>query len=410
MSKPQGQFLEPERLSALRELFAQRFGAPAPTLLSRAPGRVNLIGEHTDYNGLPVFPMALQRNVAYLVRPRSDARVQLVNREERYGAREFAISAAIEPFAQGDWGNYVKAAAQMLASRFPIRRGFDAAVDGNVPLAAGLSSSSATLVGALLALMHVNELEIPLAELQDLAAQAERYVGVAGGGMDQAISLGGRAGHALVIDFAPVRMQPTPMPSDWRFVVSNTLVMAEKSGAAREAYNARTRECREALAGFLAHPGAAGLPRSYYALVHEVPLERLLEIAARALDGLHEKRFRHVVSEGARVERARRAMARGAAAEFGELMNASHASLREDYEVSSSELDELVAIAREAGALGARLTGAGFGGCSVALCLEPDAPRVVEALRRRYYAQRPAFAGEAVFVAEASDGARVFEL
>jgi len=402
--------LEPERLAALRELFARSFGSSAATLLSRAPGRVNLIGEHTDYNGLPVFPMALQRNVAYLLRPRADGRVQLVNREARYGAREFEISSSIAPFTQGDWGNYVKAAAQMLATRFELRRGFDAAVDGNVPLAAGLSSSSATLVGALLALMRVNGLELPLAELQDLAAQAERYVGVAGGGMDQAISLGGRAGHALVIDFDPVRMQPTPMPRDWRFVVSNTLVMAEKSGAAREAYNNRTRECREALALFSAHPEAAGLPQSYYRLVHGVPKERLLALASLALEGALLRRFRHVVSEGARVEEARQAMLRGDARSFGRLMDDSHRSLAEDYEVSSSELDELVAIARESGALGARLTGAGFGGCSVALCLEPDAPRVVEALRRRYYAARPAFAGEAVFVAEASEGARVLEL
>jgi galactokinase len=117
-----------------------------------------------------------------------------------------------------------------------------------------------------------------------------------------------------------------------------------------------------------------------------------------------------VVSEGARVEEARQAMLRGDARAFGRLMDASHRSLREDYEVSSPELDELVAIARGSGALGARLSGAGFGGCSVALCLEGAAPRVVEALEQRYYAARPAFAGEAVFVAEASEGARVVEL
>jgi galactokinase len=402
--------LEPERLAALRALFATSFGDPPPGLLACAPGRVNLIGEHTDYNGLPVFPMALQRNVAYLVRPRADARVRLVNREARYPAREFEIGASIAPFGQGDWGNYVKAAAQMLAARFPIRRGFDAALDGNVPLAAGLSSSSATLVGALLALMRVNRVELPLAELQELAAQAERYVGVAGGGMDQAISLGGRAGHALVIDFAPVRMQATPMPADWRFVVSNSLVPAEKSGAARAAYNERTRECREALARFLAHPECARLPPTYFGLVHGVPRERLLALAALALDGALLKRFRHVVSEGARVEEARLAMLRGDARAFGRLMDASHASLRDDYEVSSPELDELVSIARSSGALGARLTGAGFGGCSVALCLEREAPRVVAALEQRYYAVRPQGEGERVFIAQASDGARVVEL
>src|SRR5258705_9133227 len=144
------------------------------------------------------------------------------------------------------------------------------------------------------------------------------------------------------------------------------------------------------------------MPGSYAGLVRGVPHERLLAPAGLAREGPLQRRFRHVVSEGARVELARQAMLRGDARGFGRLMDASHASLRDDYEVSSPELDELVLIARSSGALGARLTGAGFGGCSVALCLEREAPRVLAELERRYYAVRPPAAGEPVFVAQAS--------
>jgi galactokinase len=402
--------MDSERMHALGELFAAHFGGVPPTLLSTAPGRVNLIGEHTDYNGLPVFPMALQRNVAYLIRLRTDGRVRLVNREARYGPREFELSDSIPHAPQGDWVNYVQAAAQMLCQRYSIKVGMDAAVHGDVPLAAGLSSSSATLVGALLGLLDVNQVAVPLNELQELAAEAERYVGVAGGGMDQAISLGGRAGHALRIDFNPVRMQPVAMPAEWRFVISNTLVEAEKSGAARDAYNARTRECKQALAEFLAHPQARALPSSYYGLVHEADVPSVLALAERALNGVLLQRFRHVVSEGARVSQAQHAMQRGDALAFGRLMNDSHESLRRDYEVSCPELDELVGLARAHGALGARLTGAGLGGCSVALCRREQADTLVSALRREYYSSRPVPSIEPLLIAQASDGARVVRL
>lgn len=399
--------LEAERIEGLRALFRAHFGAEEATWLACAPGRVNLIGEHTDYNGLPVFPMALQRNVSYWIRPRQDRRVRLVNVEPRYGPREFEISSKIPPAAQGDWVNYVQAAAQMLATHYSLRLGMDAAVHGNVPLAAGLSSSSATLVGAMLGLMAINDLQIPLPQLQELAAKAEHYVGVVGGGMDQAISLGGRRDHALRIDFAPVRMQPVAMPKDWRFVISNTLVEAEKSGAAREAYNSRTRECKAALEQFLQHPSSRDLPRTWFELVNRGSTADLVQRAERILSGVLLQRFRHVITEGARVGQAQAAMQAGDAARFGDLMNASHHSLRVDYEVSCPELDELVALARAHGALGARLSGAGLGGCSVALCKAADASQLVAALEREYYASRPKPSIEPLLIAQASDGARV---
>ena len=248
------------------------FGGRAPLHVVRAPGRVNLIGEHTDYNGLPVFPMALQREVRIVLAPRDDARVRLANVDARFAPRELELAPTIEPFARGDWGNYAKAAAQMLVERSGIRRGADLLVEGDVPVAAGLSSSSAFLVACTLALPAANGIELERAhallaaneveradgllarqgiaigrtELAELCARAERYVGTQSGGMDQAICLGGLAGHALVIDFAPLRFEAVRMPDDWRFVIADTGVKAEKSGAAREAYNARTKECRAA--------------------------------------------------------------------------------------------------------------------------------------------------------------------
>jgi len=218
-----------------------------PTHRVRAPGRVNLIGEHTDYNGLPVLPVAIQRSVRIELRARDDRRVRLANADARFEPCEFEIAAEIPPFAPGHWGNYSKAAAQALQRRSGLDCGFDGLVSGDIPAAAGLSSSSALVVASALALVAVNELEIAREDLMVLTAEAERYVGTHSGGMDQAISLGGRAGHAVRIDFDPLRLEPVPIPPDWRFVIANSLVEALKSGGAQAAYNARVRECREAL-------------------------------------------------------------------------------------------------------------------------------------------------------------------
>jgi galactokinase len=380
--------------------FVRRFERPGPTHLVRAPGRVNLIGEHTDYNGLPVFPMAIQRAVEVAFRARKDGVVRLANVDPRFEPREFEIAREIPPFVAGDWGNYAKAAVQALALRADLRRGFDGLVDGDIPDAAGLSSSSALLVACALALLRANDADIDRAELMSLCARAERYVGTHSGGMDQAICLGGRSGSAVVIDFEPLRLRPTPVPSDWRFVVANTLVEAKKSGSAQQGYNARVRECREALRAFADAPEGkelAGPEPTYADLVARVPDGRLLAVAERVLPEPLLRRFRHVVTEAIRVEDARAAMLEGDLPAFGRAMNASHASLRDDYEVSCRELDALVDAALEHGAAGARLTGAGFGGCIVALCYAGRVDALLGAL-------------EDGFVAEPSPAAAVFEL
>ena len=390
--------------------FARAFGAPATgaVQVARAPGRVNLIGEHIDYCGLSVLPMALRQGVRIAFHPRSDRETRLVNRDPRFAPSAFAVNASIPPAAAGDWGNYARAAAQALAQRFRDLRGVDALVDSDLPIAAGLSSSSALVVAMALALMHANQVTVAPLELMEFLGRGERYVGTAGGGMDQAIILGARAGCASRIDFHPLRLTPTAVPPDWQFIVAWSLVHAEKSGAARQSYNERTRQCDEARRLVATRLGQRE-DINYPALLAATPVEQLLEVAGATGSDVLARRFRHVVTEGIRVRQAEAAMAAHDLAAFGLLLDASHQSLRGDYEVSRPELDRLVELAREAGAAGARLTGAGFGGSIVALCRAERAPEVIAALRERFYAPRGA-AGDVeryVFRAEPSAGAEV---
>jgi galactokinase len=250
-------------------------------------------------------------------------------------------------------------------------------------------------------------------EFAEAMARAERYTGTQGGGMDQAISAGAMEGHASRIEFDPLRMTHAPMPPDWRFVVAHTLVRAEKSGPAQEAYNLRTRECREALGAIRASLGEGSWitaePFTYSRLLELTSVQDLVDLAEKTLDGTLLKRFRHVVTEGNRVYEAEQALLEGDESTFGLLMNASHRSLREDYEVSSPELDAMVEIALEAGAAGARLTGAGFGGCIVALTDSAGLSKVMDALHREYYEDRtvPGPLNDVLFPAEASQGGTV---
>lgn len=401
--------LEIERRARMEEAFRAHFGAGAGTRLARAPGRVNLIGEHIDYNDLPVLPMALQRDVALLFRPRADAVVRLANLEPRFDPRGFELAPSIAPFARGDWGNYPKAAAQALARDLGLARGMDAVVSATLPAAAGLSSSAALVVASALALLAANERELDPLALAELCADAERYVGTRSGGMDQAASLCGRTGHALRVEFAPLRVEPIAVPESWRFVVAHSLVQADKSGTARAAYNRRRAQCEEVLRRMSQLPDLAPAPTRWPELLARAPLGELSELAEEVLDNVLLARFRHVAFEAQRVDRACQALRRGNALAFGELMNASHASLAADFEVSHPALDELAALVRSAGARGARLTGAGFGGSIVALTEVEHADALCEALRERFYARRTGSPGldEPLFVAGASAGASV---
>jgi galactokinase len=370
---------------------------------------VNLIGEHTDYNGLPVLPIAIQQDIAILFRGRSDNRVVLHDVNPAFSPRDFEIVSAISPYRSGDWGNYAKAAAQTIYEEFAPITGIDGVVSGEVPRAAGLSSSSAMVVAASLALIAANQLQYEPLRLMELLAEGEQYVGTRGGGMDQAISLGGARNLAVKIDFFPLRLSPIPVPSSWRFVVAHSLVVARKSADAKEKYNQRPLECRRALEEFnRASKPAQGWP-GYSQLLSKQGLSKSLSVADQILESTSLKRFRHVVSEGARVEQARGAMLAGDLHCFGRLMDESHESLRDDLEVSCPELDELVTACRAGGASGARMTGAGFGGYAVALCDESDVSSLCTYLEKEFYYPRKAVNSipEYLFVAEPSDGARL---
>lgn len=418
---------EQARADALAARFRDTFGAEAAFVV-RAPGRVNLLGEHTDYNGLPVLPMAIDRSAMIAGRARHDKRVYARNTDSRFAPRDFRLADEQEPYSAGDWGNYVKAAANGLTREIGSRlaHGADLLVDGNVPSGAGLSSSSALVVASALALNAANDVDMPYPALAEMLPRAEQFVGTLSGGMDQAISLLAQTGRAMRIDFFPLRVRPVPLPEGCRVVVCHSLVAAEKSGAAKLAYNQRVIEGRLACRVLESALGS-NLPRSLQTLgdlitffpgrllsdflphftqaLPEAPL-CLSEIAAvvgsstEALaasceipNGLPDRfaivpRVRHVLSEADRVGRAEEALQTGDVIVFGALMDASHASCRDDYEISCPELETLVHNAKQAGALGARLTGAGFGGCTVNLVPAADVDRFLAHIDDTFYVDR----------------------
>ncbi|MEJ2187026.1 MAG: galactokinase [Gemmatimonadota bacterium] len=396
--------------SQLERYFQIKYGDVAGTVLVRAPGRVNLIGDHTDYNGLPVFPAAIRRHIMLLFRAREDDRVRIRNLDDEFPDRAFGADLWIPPAEGSDWSNYVRAGVQSVVRRTgeggPVR-GWEGVVGSNLPRASGLSSSSALVVASALATLSVNEAGMKPLELADLLARGEQYVGTQGGGMDQAICLGGRAGHAFRIDFGPLRMTPTRIPDDWVFLVAGSL--AVKTADARSQYNVRARQCREALQRLAVEAALPGATAGYSTLLANNDAAVLLETAEHLLPDPLNRRFRHTVTEAGRVLAAERAMAAHDGEEFGRLMVASHESLRDDFGVSTEALDDLVRIALDAGADGARLTGAGFGGCAIALCRTTTVDAVREALRAKFYAPRGVPEPEPgdLFTAEAGDGARI---
>jgi N-acetylgalactosamine kinase len=444
-------------IETLTRQFMESYPGRKPTAVVEAPGRVNLIGEHTDYNGYPVLPMALRKSVRIALVPRDDTHVTLRSSIDKFGERSFDISRDIEPSPPGDWCNYLKAAAQaiMQSETFSDHlRGFDALVIGDVPPGGGLSSSSALVVAAALALLAANSVDdtADRSALADLMAEAEHYVGTVGGGMDQTACLKAEEGAALRIDFFPLHTQSVPIPSGVRVIVANSLVVAEKSGAAMLMYNRRPLECRlgakllatrdgldvetvqrlaqanpadDAWERFTEQPySKAGIADELGVSSDELDARYLTlrdgDVFPEPEDGFRlRERLRHVLTESARVGRATDALAASSVDDFGRLMDESHASCRDDYGISTPELDRLVGIMKDAGALGARLTGAGFGGCAVALVRDADAERVMDAIRSNYYRDACGLTeppsgysnwDEVAFATDAGPGARVIRV
>jgi len=298
-----------------------------------------------------VLPIALSRGVRAELRPRADRTICVSS--EGYGSREFEWTADLAPVAAGDWENYLRAAARVAAIflRGP-GAGVDAEIRSDLPAAAGLSSSTALMVAFTLGLLRANGYNPSFEELMEVLPDGEQFVGTRGGGMDHAAVLGSRAGHASLISFAPIAVRHVAIPAEWAFLIADSGVRAEKSGAAREEYNARRTAGTTALERLGLRTYRDGAP----------------EMAARLDDPRERDAFLHVTTEAARVPAAVEAMEQDDLPRFGELLLESHASLRDRLRVSCPELDRLVDAAMRNGAAGARLTGAGFGGCAVICC------------------------------------------
>jgi galactokinase len=361
-----------------------RRGAPRTF---RAPGRVNLIGDHTDYNDGFVLPAALDRQIAVAATAREDSLVNVYaldfNRWDR-----FDLQKEVVPLGENSWGNYIRGMAWSLLGEGCQLRGMDAAVAGDIPIGAGLSSSAAIEVAAGYAMLQLSHGNLDRKSLALAAQKAENeFVGMRCGIMDQYISCMGQCNHALLIDCRSLDYRTVPLPAGALIVIVDSGV---HRGLVGMEYNERRSECETAAAHF----GVRAL--------RDVA-SQAFEKRAHELSATVRRRARHVISENHRTVSAAAALAADDLQTVGNLMVASHASLRDDFEVSCPELDLLVEIALGVnGVYGARLTGAGFGGSMVALVQSEAAGDLTAAIARRY---RPAAGRQAtVHVCKASEG------
>lgn len=354
------------------EVFASRFGSP-PACIASAPGRVNLIGEHTDYNDGFVLPAAINRTTAIAASPRPDH--SLLLHAENLGATMLLDLKDLHPRRTGSWSNYPAGVAHFLLESGISLRGATMVIKGDIPRGSGLSSSAALEVASALAFLTLNDVTMPPLEVIRLCQKAENeFVGVQCGIMDQFISTLGKSDHALLIDCRSLEYVHVPFPPGVRLIVCDTGV---RRSLATSEYNRRREECAAGVRELASRiPGIRNL--------RDVTPGHLMEFGD-LLDEIVLKRCRHVVTENDRVGRAVEALRAGDLVRFGGLMFASHASLRDDYQVSCRELDAVVEICSAAeGVLGARMTGAGFGGCAICLVGEQSADAVIQRLQRDY--------------------------
>jgi galactokinase len=343
-------------LERLRREFREHNGTSAEPRVFRAPGRVNLIGEHTDYTDGFVMPLAIDLHAWVAGAPREDRvmRVHSLN----VGENAEIDLANVKLDAPGHWSAYILGVAAALTDAGVALRGADLLVDGKVPMGAGLSSSASVEVASGFAMLSVSGLVMAPAELAKVCRRAENvYAGAMVGIMDQMMAACGRENYALMLDCRSLDYELLPLFGEAQFVVCNSMV---KHDHASNEYNQRRADCETATRVLAAKfPGVRAL--------RDVSLAQL-DDSESLLDATVYRRARHVITENARVLAARKALENADAAGFGALMKESHASLRDDYNVSCHELDVLVDLAsRMPGVYGSRMTGGGFGGCTISL-------------------------------------------
>jgi galactokinase len=353
---------------SIREKFAQVFGGDGRLHIVRAPGRVNLIGEHTDYNEGFVFPMAVEPEVRMVCRSRADGMVRIASTVFAHDRVDFSVQSRIER-GEPAWGNYSRGvAAELIAAGIPLP-GMDALLANSLPVGGGLSSSAAVEVATATAFLRLAGLSMDPTRLALLCQKAEHeYAHVPVGIMDQTIVVSAKAGHAMLLDCRDHSRQFVLLdPRELRVVIVNSMVKHELGGSE---YAQRRRQCEDGVA-------VLRRDRPYIKALRDAT-EAELNAARDQMSDLIFRRCRHVITENARTRRAAEKLSDRMYEDVGELMVASHNSLRDDYEVSCAELDFLAEQAMEVkGVYGARMTGGGFGGCIVALAQ----PRAVEPLR-----------------------------
>lgn len=440
-----------ERLKNLKNTFETKYGE-SPLFYACAPGRVNLIGEHIDYCGYSVLPMAIEQNILAAVSVNNSGTIQLANTNPLY--KDFTVSCSEDIAIDRDnpkWFYYFLCGVKGIQEMFGIPRlaGMSCVVDGTIPPSSGLSSSSALVCCSGLLTMEANQKSLSKVALAEICAKCERYIGTEGGGMDQSISFLAERGTAKLIEFQPLRATDVKLPDGAVFVISNCCV--EMNKAATSHYNIRVVECRIATK-MLAK--ARGLESSRLLKLAQAQtelkasLEEMLTLVDEVLHpepysreeickvlGITSEQFstdllsantqhmtqfwlhqraKHVYGEAARVLQFKSVCDSEPAESIqllGDLMNQSHASCRDLYECSCPELDQLVDICLKAGAVGSRLTGAGWGGCAVSMVPTEKVESFLQAVRAAYYLpdpRRAAMEKQSLFVSKPGGGAAIF--
>ena len=380
----------------LEQKFQEVFGSPAEKHFF-APGRVNLIGEHTDYNGGNVFPCAIDKGTYGLVKKRNDHKFRMYSENfADLGVMEFTLDELTND-KKHDWANYPKGVIKMfLEAGQKIDSGFDILFSGNIPNGAGLSSSASIEMLTAIVLKDLFHLSIDPVEMAQLGKKTENlFIGVNSGIMDQFAVAMGKKDHAILLDCNTLKYDYVPVVlKDEVIVIANT---NKRRGLADSKYNERRAECDEALAE----------------LQTKLPIKALGELSIEQFEAnkdlikspVRQKRAKHAVYENQRTLKAQKELSAGNLAEFGKLMNQSHISLRDDYEVTGVELDTLAALAWEQpGIVGSRMTGAGFGGCTVSIVKKDKVDDFIKNVGEAYK-NKIGYAAD-FYIASVSDGAK----
>lgn len=377
------------------EAFEKQFGSK-PSMQAYAPGRVNIIGEHTDYNGGFVLPCAIKYGTSMSAKENGTNKMRVLACDLNGDYDEFEISSAIEKNDDKLWVNYLRGMTQLIEQKFPGKvQGLDVAISGDVPLGAGLSSSASLEVTFGHLVSSAFGLDIPLQEIALMGQAAEAYIGMKCGIMDQTISACGTANHALRIDCKSLELTQVKIPESLVVMIINSNVKHQLVGSE---YNDRRESCEKAAA-------VLGVK-----LLRDATME-LLDAHKAELDEVSYRRARHVITEDQRVLDASGALEQGDLKTLAKLMYASHCSMRDDFEITIPEIDGLVEIVRKAlgdeyGAV--RMTGGGFGGSVVAMVEPQNVEKVREAVNANY--KQISGRDATIFETKAFDGAQFVRL